>query len=113
LSGGWRPLPPEGGYEPVRVGDGLESVARRLGMPAPSSLAAIFGHWEQVVGAVLSAHTRPLSLSDGTLLVSVDAPAWATQLRYLSSTLLVRLEEAAGPGTVRHIEVRVELPSRR
>ena len=112
-NGGWRPLPPDGGYEPVRVGDNLDAVARRLGMPAASSLGVIFGRWEHVVGAVLAAHTRPVNLADGTLVVSVDAPAWATQLKYLSSTLLVRLSEAAGPDVVRRIDVRVEAPRRR
>jgi len=41
------------------------------------------------------------------LVVDVDQPGWATQLRYLETDLLARLAAVAGPGAVRSIEVRV------
>ena len=51
--------------------------------------------------------TLQLYHSDGTLLVvTVDDPAWATQLKFLESTLRRRLAEVAG-ATVERIEVRV------
>jgi hypothetical protein len=37
----------------------------------------------------------------------VDAPAWATQLRFLSAEMLARLSELAGPGAVTAIDIRV------
>jgi predicted nucleic acid-binding Zn ribbon protein len=41
------------------------------------------------------------------LVVGVDDPAWATQLRFLESELLERLAAEFGPGEVTSIEVRV------
>jgi hypothetical protein len=46
-------------------------------------------------------------LDDGRLVVEVDEPGWATQLRYLESELLARLAAVAGAGAVRSIDVRV------
>ena len=93
---------------PRPVSDGLEPLARRLGAPTASALGAVFSRWEEAVGPAVAAHSRPLSLTDGVLTVAVDQPGWATQLRYLTATLLARLEEVAGAGVVRRIDIRVE-----
>jgi predicted nucleic acid-binding Zn ribbon protein len=93
---------------PRPVKDGLEGLARRLGAPTASSLGAVFSKWDDVVGATVAAHARPLSLTDGVLVVAVDEPGWATQLRYLTNDLLARLADVAGPGVVGRIELRVE-----
>jgi predicted nucleic acid-binding Zn ribbon protein len=41
----------------------------------------------------------------GRLLVQADSTAWATQTRMLASTLVRRLNEELGEGTVRVVEV--------
>jgi predicted nucleic acid-binding Zn ribbon protein len=66
----------------------------------------LFGRWEEAVGAAVAAHVQPVKL-DGTLLVvTVDDPAWATQLRFLEGTLRQRLLDVAG-AVIETIEVRV------
>lgn len=97
----------------VPLGDALASVVRSLGQ-RPGERAAggagtvsVFRCWDDVVGAPVCEHARPISLDDGRLLVEVDQPGWATQLRYLSATILERLGEAVGPGVVRSLDVRV------
>jgi predicted nucleic acid-binding Zn ribbon protein len=105
-----RPLPPDhDGYasEPRRVGDSLERLARRLGAPAAGSLAKVFTGWDDLVGAQLASHIRPVSLVDGVLTVAVDDPAWATEVRFLAPTLLERVNTRCGAGTAGRIEVRV------
>lgn len=69
-------------------------------------VGGVFSQWEEAVGATIAAHARPVQLTAGRLLVEVDEPGWATQLRYLETELLARLETAAGPG-VDAIELRV------
>lgn len=108
LPRGWRPLPGRRrDRPPAPIADSIERVARRLGAPPPSALAAVFGAWERTVGEQVAAHSRPVSLVDGVLTVVVDQPGWATQLRYLSATLLERLGEVAGEGVVTRLDVRV------
>ena len=93
--------------EPKRVGESLDRVARRIGAPGARSLGAVFGHWEDVVGASVAAHARPTSLRDGVLRVEVDEPGWATQLRYLAPDILRRCAEVAGPDVVVSVDVKV------
>jgi predicted nucleic acid-binding Zn ribbon protein len=106
----WAPLPNGEPPEPRRVGEGLDRVAASLGVPDAAVLPAVFGGWEELVGARVAAHARPLSLRAGVLAVAVDEPAWATQLRFLEGDLLGRLAERVGSGKVARIEVRVVGP---
>jgi hypothetical protein len=51
-------------------------------------------------------------LEDGRLVVAVDQPGWATQMRYLHDDVLGRINAVLGEGTVRQIDVRVTGASR-
>ena len=75
-------------------------------------IGGVFGRWEDAVGPNVSAHVRPVRLDDGVLVVEADEPAWATQVKFLSSTITARLAEVAGVD-IEHIEVRVAGSSRR
>ncbi len=101
------------GSEPVRLGDSLHQVMRSLRpdddaveQPAASTIGGVFGRWDEAVGAAVAAHVQPVKLDGTTLVVKVDDPAWATQLRFLEGTLRQRLLEVAG-AVVERIEVRV------
>ena len=101
-----RPLPGDR-PGPRRVGDSLDRVTTSLGVPSSSTLARVFAAWPELVGESVAANTRPRSLRDGALVVAVEEPAWATQLRFLEADLLARLAEAVGAGQITRIEVRV------
>jgi predicted nucleic acid-binding Zn ribbon protein len=108
----WRPLPEEREPpEPTRVGESLHQLAARLGAPAPATLAAVFARWDEIVGGTVAAHAWPISLSDGVLVIGVDQPAWASQLRFLGADLRRQLAETAGDDCVQRVEVKV-LPKR-
>ncbi len=103
--------------EPMAITDSLTSVVRGLrpdpalgqpGSTAPSArqLGGVFGRWEETVGSAVAAHVRPLRLDGDVLVVEVDDPGWATQLRLLETTMRDRLTEVVGL-TVSRIEVRV------
>jgi predicted nucleic acid-binding Zn ribbon protein len=93
--------------EPRRIGEVVDRLVQGLGAPSAGAFGAVFSRWPEVVGEQVAAHAKPLSLHDGRLVVAVEEPGWATQLRYLESDLLCRLGEACGDGVVRSIEVRV------
>lgn len=95
------------GDEPRRLADGLERVLRGLGAPPPDALTAIFGDWVGLVGERLAAHARPVSIERGCLVLAVDEPGWAVQVRYLEADLLARLAERLGPGIVTRVQARV------
>lgn len=98
--------------EPITLGDSLHQVVRSLRpesgpAAAPAAvMGGVFGRWELAVGAPLALHVQPVKLDGTTLVVKVDDPAWATQLKFLEATLKQRLLEVAG-ATIERIEVRV------
>ena len=93
--------------EPRRVGEHLDSATRGLGVPKAGILALVFSKWAELVGPDIAAHAEPRSLRDGVLLVVVDQPAWAAQLRYLGADLVAKIAAFAGSSEVVTVEFRV------
>jgi len=96
------------GGGPMPLSDALGALTKRLGVPGPDVMTTIFGRWEELVGASVAAHVRPLRLHEGTLVVAADHPAWATQVRHLAPDILRHLRDACGPAEApERLEVRV------
>ena len=93
--------------DPRPLRDSVDEVVRSLRGTSARSLAGVFSRWEEAVGAQIAAHARPAALVDGCLVVEVDHPTWATQLRFLETDLLTRLRDVAGVDEVVRIELRV------
>jgi predicted nucleic acid-binding Zn ribbon protein len=108
----WEPLPGSG-QDPVDLGAGLTRVLRSLDAPAPTTLGTLFEEWTEIVGDRMAAHVRPVRLRGTTLLLSVNEPGWAAQVRWMASELLERLDAGLGPGVVTEVEVRVDAGSQR
>ncbi len=70
-----------------------DPVARRI---SASTLGTVFSRWEQLVGPAVARHARPLRLEGGTLVVAVDQPPWATQMRALAPGVLALLTHETG-----------------
>jgi predicted nucleic acid-binding Zn ribbon protein len=70
----------------------------------------VFSRWDTVVGREVSQHCRPESFergdAGGKLVVRTDSTAWATQMKLLAGTVVRRLNEELGDGTVAVIDVR-------
>jgi predicted nucleic acid-binding Zn ribbon protein len=96
--------------EPRPLRDSIDDVVRSLRGTGARTVAGVFGRWEEAVGPQIAAHARPASLTDGRLVVDVDHPTWATQLRFLEQDLLTRLRDVAGADEISSIELRVRPP---
>jgi len=93
---------------PVPMSDALDAVAGRLGLGRPDLIAVVFGRWAELVGEAVAAHVTPLRLVSGTLVVSADHPAWATQIRHLAPEILERVASEFGrDGAPVRLEIRV------
>ena len=103
----WKPLPDADHWVPRRVGDDLDELLRRAGGAGGVAAARVWARWDEVVGPAVAAHARPAALKGSTLVVAVDTPAYATQLRLLGPQLLNRVAEIAGVGAIDAIEVTV------
>lgn len=83
-----------------------DATARARGATSAAALGTVFSRWDELVGPAVSRHTRPLRLIGSTLVVAVDQPPWATQVRVLAPGILARLSESTGD-TLDHLEVVV------
>ena len=89
------------------MSDALDGVVRSLRGPSRKAVSGVFGRWDEAVGVQVAGHVRPLKLDEGTLVVEVDDPAWATQVKFLSSMIIERLGEVAGV-VIDRIDIRVK-----
>jgi predicted nucleic acid-binding Zn ribbon protein len=99
-----------GDDEPTPLRDSLAEVGAQLGLPEPGPLETLAERWSEIVGPTIAEHARVLTVRDGVLTVVVEAPAWATQLRYLEDDVVRRAAETVGAGVVRGVRVKVEGP---
>jgi predicted nucleic acid-binding Zn ribbon protein len=98
--------------DPIPISQSLDGVVRSLRGPSRAAVSGLFGSWADAVGEQVAAHVRPLKLDERTLVVEVDDPAWATQVKFLTRTIIERLGEVAGV-VVERVEVRVDRRSAR
>lgn len=91
--------------DPEPISDVLGGLLADQGWRERAAIGAVFGRWDQIVGPDLAGHTRPESFADGEVVVRADSTAWATQVRLLAPTLVKRLNEELGHGTVATVKV--------
>jgi hypothetical protein len=94
----------------VPLADPLAALTAELGIPEPGSFGALTTRWDEVVGPAVAPHARLRSLRGGVLTIAVDAPPWATELRYQEATIRERVAEVTGTDAVRTVRVVVDPP---
>lgn len=98
--------------DPIPLTSSLDAVVKTLRGPSRAAVGGVFGRWAEAVGEQVAAHVQPLRLDGTTLVVEVDDPAWATQVRLLTATITDRLRTVAGVD-VERIDVRVDRRAQR
>lgn len=66
---------------------------------------SLFGRWAEIVGEEVAQHCQPTAFVDGKLVIRAGSTAWMTQLKYLAPTLVKRLNEELGHGSVTMIDI--------
>ena len=93
--------------EPAPIAQSLDRVLGYLRAPAARTVKTVFTEWPAVAGPQLAAHAQPIALRDGELVVEVDDPTWASQLRWLEPELRARLVALPGSPKVDRICFRL------
>jgi predicted nucleic acid-binding Zn ribbon protein len=91
--------------EPARLGELLESPARRVGIESGVLVGRVWELWPDIVGADVAAHAEPTSLRRGVLRIRTDSPTWATELVYLADELRVLVNGSVGSELVTEVRV--------
>jgi len=85
----------------------LDALLDRLGAESTTAITGVFGEWPNIVGEQVAQHVTPIKLERGRLIVEIDDPSWATQMRFLEPQLVEKLNTATS-STITAIEVRVK-----
>jgi len=93
--------------EPRPLDGSLDALSRRFGLEGAGGLGRLFAGWPEIVGPAMAEHVQPVRIDASALVVTVDHPAWATQVRRLGDTLLDRASAHAGVERPERLEVRV------
>ncbi|WP_280887709.1 DciA family protein [Streptomyces sp. LBL] len=95
------------GRDPMAFGAAINRLITERGWETPAAVGGVMGRWPQIVGEDVAKHCAPETYDEGerTLVVRCDSTAWATNLRLLAPTLVARLNEDLGHGSVKLIKV--------
>ncbi|QXC59821.1 DUF721 domain-containing protein [Aquihabitans sp. G128] len=103
----WSPLPGRDGPEPTTLAAGLDAVMASLGGPTVDAIVLIHERWEEVVGAEVAPHAKPLGIEHGHLKIGVDGPGWASHLKWSEAEIVARLATLVGADQVTSVGIRV------
>ena len=98
-----RPLQRE--YSVVGFGSLLKKEISQREWTEPIAHGWVMGNWEALVGEKIAQHTEVSMIKDGELFISCDQTAWATNLKYMQSTVLSQIAEKIGPGVITKLHV--------
>jgi len=106
----WRGLP-ESKARPDRwqaPADLLPKLMQQLGLAERLREEEVIGAWRAIVGEFIAAHSSPVSLREGTLVVRVLQPALHYQFETISKTEILRkLKQRFGTRVIRDLRFRV------
>ena len=91
--------------DPQLLDQAMGRLVANHGWELDLKVQGVFGRWAELVGSEVADHCTPESFDDGRLVVRTDSTAWATQLKLLAPSIVRRLNEDLGHGTVTVIEV--------
>ncbi|MFF1275041.1 DUF721 domain-containing protein [Streptomyces marokkonensis] len=93
--------------DPMALGAAINRLLTERGWEAPAAVGGVMGRWPEIVGEDVAKHCEPERYDEDehVLVVRCDSTAWATNLRLLAPTLVARLNQDLGHGTVRLIKV--------
>ncbi len=64
--------------------------------------------WDKIVGTDTSQHAKVRHVRNGVLYISVDHPAWSTQLKYMQSRIISEISKALPDEEITSIHMSVK-----
>jgi predicted nucleic acid-binding Zn ribbon protein len=91
--------------DPQLLDAAMDRLIAERGWTTDVAVHGVFARWDRIVGHDVAQHCKPEAYADGRLVVRADSTAWATQVRLLAPTVVHRLNEELGDGTVLVVHV--------
>lgn len=74
----------------------IKTLLKKLGYSRRIAEGMAMIEWPHAVGATIGRHTRPVAVRRGVLFVQVQNPVWATQLSFMKTDLIQRINDRLG-----------------
>jgi predicted nucleic acid-binding Zn ribbon protein len=109
------PDDPRRAAPPAGLDELLADLRARRGWERRLEGARIHDRWAEIAGPQVAAHTEPVRLHGGVLVVRAESATWATEVRYLAAELAARANAVLGAGQVERVVLvtgRLEGPAK-
>jgi predicted nucleic acid-binding Zn ribbon protein len=101
-----RPSPRRGQRDdPVPLADVMGDMVRERGWDERLSTQRIYTDWAGIVGPEVADHSEVVGYTDGVVEIKADSTAWARELQFLAASIVRKLNEELGHGSVLRIDV--------
>jgi len=101
-----KPAKQRSASDPQPLGEALDDLIATSGWATEVNLHHLLGRWVDLVGSTNAEHSKPEGFENKVLQVRTDSTAWATNLRLLAPSIVARLNDQLGEGTVLRIVVK-------
>lgn len=81
----------------------LENVLKEYEITGDMEVYKIFHLWDGIVGDKTARHTKPVRVNDAVLFVEVDDPLWLTQLRYMKTDIMEKIDARVRKGVLKDL----------
>ena len=96
-------MPPVKGDGYRRLGDVVPGVLARSTLSEGLRRQKVLDRWEEIVGPLIAAHSKPVAIEGGVLMIQVESSVWAQELAMLRPEIQRALEQKLGPGSIRDV----------
>ncbi|PAT06025.1 hypothetical protein CKJ81_05500 [Corynebacterium hadale] len=93
------------GYEVASFSALLGKEVRQRDWTENIAYGWVMGNWEGLVGAKIAQHTKVEMIKNGEVHITCDSTAWASNLKYMQSTILRAISEKLGPDVITKLHI--------
>lgn len=86
-----------------KAGDWVESVLKKQFFAESLNEEEVKSAWKEIAGDFIGAHTEPVSVKEGNLVLRVTQPAMRFHLEQLKPELLKKIKARFGAGRIKSI----------
>ena len=91
----------------VHIGSVLRDMLKKSRLETDTSLIRVWDIWQEAVGEVIAANTRPAAFKETLLIVNATSSSWLQQLRFLKPEILQKVNHVLGNASVKDIKFKV------
>ena len=87
-------------YDVPRFGAIVSREIEQRGWAEDMARGWVMNHWEELVGEKIAQHTKVEMIKEQKVFITCDSTAWATNLKYMQTTILQSIAERIGPNQI-------------